>query len=215
MRFLRNSVDVDSVSLEPGDYEGTYKLVGGEISFDLVNTVSWPATTREHDWLDRPCNVTRWAEAAGILSRSNRAILEGRSEAKLREELEQVRQVRSDLQNVLRPLAFSERSSRAAIETLNTLVYEISVLRRIDPTSHRWIWANPESLTEILAPVIWNAAYVLTSADHTRIGHCRSCNWIFHDTSRNRSRRWCDMIDCGSRDKALRYYHRTKSRDAS
>lgn len=206
---------VDSVALDPGDYEGAYKLIGGEISLDLVNTVSWPRTAREHDWLDRPSNVTAWAAAAGILSRSHRDILKARPKAKLKKELEQVRQIRSDLRDVLRPLAFSKRPSRTAIETLNTRVYEICAFRRIDSASRKWTWANPESLTEILSPVIWNAAEVLTSADHTRIGHCRSCNWIFHDTTRNRSRRWCDMIDCGSRDKALRYYHRTKSSDAS
>jgi hypothetical protein len=61
-----------------------------------------------------------------------------------------------------------------------------------------------------MAPVVWNAGRVLTEIDHRRLGLCPSCDWLFHDTTRNRSRRWCDMGDCGSRDKSLRYYHRRK-----
>jgi predicted RNA-binding Zn ribbon-like protein len=37
-----------------------------------------------------------------------------------------------------------------------------------------------------------------------------NCNWLFLDTSKNRSRRWCDMKECGNREKARRHYHRKK-----
>ncbi len=37
------------------------------------------------------------------------------------------------------------------------------------------------------------------------------CGTLFHDTSRNRSRRWCAMEDCGNRAKARRHYARTRS----
>jgi len=35
---------MEAVPLQAGDYAGTYKLVGGRPSLDLVNTVSWPGT---------------------------------------------------------------------------------------------------------------------------------------------------------------------------
>ena len=36
------------------------------------------------------------------------------------------------------------------------------------------------------------------------------CGWVFHDRSRNGSRRWCDMAECGNRAKgaAFRSRHR-------
>jgi predicted RNA-binding Zn ribbon-like protein len=36
---------------------------------------------------------------------------------------------------------------------------------------------------------------------------CRAddCGWLFVDASRNRSRRWCDMSECGNRAKAQRF----------
>jgi hypothetical protein len=40
-----------------------------------------------------------------------------------------------------------------------------------------------------------------------RLKVCRAddCQWAFYDTSRNRSRTWCSMSDCGNRAKARAY----------
>lgn len=199
------------VPLDPGGYTGTYKLIAHEISLDLVNTVSWPGTPREHDWLDRPQNVTAWAVAAGILSEQRQQLMDAASISVLEEQLAAVHEIRHRVQRVLRPIAFDERPDDDAVDGLNELLRGTCAARYLDRATYEWRWADPESLADVLAPVIWNAAHVLTELDHGRIGHCGSCDWIFHDTTRNRTRRWCDMKDCGSRDKALRYYHRTKA----
>jgi predicted RNA-binding Zn ribbon-like protein len=34
------------------------------------------------------------------------------------------------------------------------------------------------------------------------------CQWAFYDTTRNRSRTWCSMEDCGNREKTRRYRER-------
>lgn len=201
---------MDPVSLESGGYGGSYKLIGGEVSLDFVNTVSWPGTEHAHDWLDRPGNFTVWAVAAGILTEECRNELDARPPTELEAEINHVRQVREDLRRVLAPLASGEPPSSSAIDTLNLLVREILPSRHIDHATLEWTWEAPVTLSDILAPIIWNTVRIVTNTDHTRLGHCPSCNWLFYDATRNRSRRWCDMADCGSRDKALRYYHRSK-----
>jgi predicted RNA-binding Zn ribbon-like protein len=35
-----------------------------------------------------------------------------------------------------------------------------------------------------------------------------TCRWLFLDTSRNHTRRWCDMKVCGNRMKARRFHER-------
>lgn len=47
-----------------------------------------------------------------------------------------------------------------------------------------------------------------------RIRCCRhpECELWFFDTTRNGSRRWCSMADCGNRAKAKRHYQRTRAR---
>jgi predicted RNA-binding Zn ribbon-like protein len=65
----------------------------------------------------------------------------------------------------------------------------------------------------MLWPVVRDAADLLTSKELNRVGRCADerCGWLFVDTSRNRSRRWCSMESCGNRAKARRHYR--KSRD--
>lgn len=43
-----------------------------------------------------------------------------------------------------------------------------------------------------------------------RLRTCRRCHWVFHDTSRNRSRQWCSMSACGGRSKARAYRERRR-----
>lgn len=47
----------------------------------------------------------------------------------------------------------------------------------------------------------------------TRVKACRGedCRWVFQDRSRNCSRRWCDMTDCGNRAKIAAFRDRHRS----
>ncbi len=47
-----------------------------------------------------------------------------------------------------------------------------------------------------------------------RLKSCRHCRWVFHDTSKNRSGRWCSMAACGSRSKARAYRRRRSAQRA-
>lgn len=188
-----------SVALDPGEYRGTYKRVGGRLSLDLVNTVSWPGTEQAHDWLSSEENVRRWLRAVGLpLPRGGRIDLEG------------VREVRRLLAEVLRPMAHGKRPGRRDIAALSGAIAEASRARAIDPSSLRWRWSPPRTVRDALAPVLFDAAELVTAGDHHRLRFCPACDWLFEDRTRNGQRRWCDMADCGSRDKARRYYARTR-----
>ncbi len=76
-----------------------------------------------------------------------------------------------------------------------------------------WDWTvGPEHLDSVLWPVVWSAAELLTSEAVKRVGQCadEKCGWIFWDSSRNKTRRWCDMKDCGNRAKFRRHYQKTR-----
>jgi len=59
--------------------------------------------------------------------------------------------------------------------------------------------------------LLQQAIDLLTSDLRTRVGSCPECAWVFLDTSKNRSRRWCSMQMCGGLAKARAYYERQKS----
>lgn len=54
------------------------------------------------------------------------------------------------------------------------------------------------------------AAQLMLSDDLARVRACAAdnCQWLFLDTSRNHSRRWCKMQVCGNRMKARRFQAR-------
>ena len=198
------------IALDSANYAGTYKLIGEEVGFDFINTISWRNTEREHDWLDNSNNFINWSIAAGIINKRQAKILKEQPNAVLAKQLEQVQNTRDDLFKILAPVAFSKKIDPDSIKKLDAMTYKILKHRHIDEATCQWIWADPITLSDVLAPVIWNAAYIITDLDHSRIKHCSACNWLFYDKTKNKSRKWCDMEDCGSRDKSLRYYHRQK-----
>ena len=75
-----------------------------------------------------------------------------------------------------------------------------------------WAWRDDDALDRMLHPVIRSAAELLTSPDLSRIKACvgTDCRWLFLDMSKNKSRRWCDMNDCGNRHKARRHYQKRR-----
>lgn len=192
---------MEPLELDPGDYDGTYKLIGGRVALDFINTVSWPATDRRHDWLSSPANLDTWCNATGLAPMP--AADEG--------DVEQATALRSELTAAIKPLAFDELPTAQAIEALNSRLANARALRRVDPKTLSWTWEPPTDILDRLAPVVLDAAEILTRLGNDRLRHCTGCDWLFDDQSRNGRRRWCDMADCGSRAKSRSYYHRTKT----
>jgi hypothetical protein len=76
-------------------------------------------------------------------------------------------------------------------------------LARVDGAFHL-LW-DGDHLERPLWPLAAAAVDLLRSGPLDRLKACEDCPWLFLDTSRNRSRRWCTMDDCGSRSKMRRY----------
>jgi predicted RNA-binding Zn ribbon-like protein len=59
------------------------------------------------------------------------------------------------------------------------------------------------------------AALLTSQYDGTweRLKACQRCRWVFFDSSKNRSGRWCTMQACGGRHKAKTYRRRQAARD--
>ncbi len=78
--------------------------------------------------------------------------------------------------------------------------------------AREWERGSP-ALDQVLWPVSWSAAELLTHGPLDRIRECPgqgNCGWLFLDLTKNASRRWCDMRVCGNRAKARRHYTRTR-----
>jgi predicted RNA-binding Zn ribbon-like protein len=83
-----------------------------------------------------------------------------------------------------------------------------------DSGEFEWQWNfNENGLEAPLGILALSAVDLVTSEHYTRVGQCADedgCGWLFVDTSKNHSRRWCDINDCGNRAKQRRYQKRAQ-----
>jgi predicted RNA-binding Zn ribbon-like protein len=85
--------------------------------------------------------------------------------------------------------------------------------RRLEP---EWILDRPR-LDRMLWPVALSAAALFGSEDLGQLKQCGGtpCGWLFIDTTRNHSRQWCEMADCGNLAKVRRFRQRHRRRPAA
>ncbi len=198
-------------TLNPGSYGGSYEFIAGDLSLDFVNTVSWRRTTRAHEWLGSYTNLLDWAFLAGIISPSRRGILmkiAGNHPALASRVLARAIKLREALNGIVESLAASTPPHRQQIAVLNANLPIALQHLELLPSKKLfvWVWKTDEPrLDEVLLPVVWSASNFLISKNHNLIGTCEGCGWFFLDATKNHTRKWCTMKDCGNRAKARRY----------
>lgn len=195
----------------------TMSLASGELCLDLVNTGSGrdgPDSDRLQDYAD----LVRWAERTGSVTPGEGEVLRARaaaSPAAAQAVLERVRGLREAMFRVFRARMEGAQAAATDLGVLAEAAAEASAKHRLMQRDGEFElgWTEAESLDRPWWPAAVAAVALLTSADVSRVKECAShtCDWLFLDLSKNRSRRWCDMKDCGNRAKARRYYGRKKS----
>jgi predicted RNA-binding Zn ribbon-like protein len=192
---------------------GSLALIGGELAFDFTNTSSgrdWP-THQEH--LRSAENVVDWARHAKLLGPADgewlRAAL-GADAALARRLLRRALDLREALYAIGVAIAAGAPAPAPQVERLAREHAACLACARLAPDGGRyvWSWAPREAPIEaLLGPIALSALATLSQADLTRIKQCEGekCGWLFFDTTKNKSRRWCEMEVCGNRAKQKRH----------
>jgi hypothetical protein len=172
--------------------------VGNHPGLDLVNTEG--PLELVPDW----CALVDWAWAAGLIDDALAGRCRDIDEGRARGVLAWFRRLRSSLRAVLE---FRDGADAAA---LDAAVAEVPVRLVYRPAADRPVDAT--SSLDRLRLALATAALDATRLEPSRVRRCGSprCVLLYYDTTKNRSRRWCDMAVCGNRAKASAYYHRTK-----
>jgi predicted RNA-binding Zn ribbon-like protein len=76
-------------------------------------------------------------------------------------------------------------------------------------------WQEELRLDRLLWPLALDAVELFSGNGDVRLDRLKqcpgeSCGWLFLDTSRNGSRQWCDMRDCGNLAKVRRFRQRLR-----
>jgi predicted RNA-binding Zn ribbon-like protein len=207
--------EMNEVERQQSDFE----FSGGLPCLDFVNTLSGRLKDRPRERLRVYSDLVLWGRQAGLLTdlEAQRLIREARRRpAQAATVLERAIGLREALYRVFAAAARGRQPPEADLAALNAALPEALSRLRIVPTDSGfgWAWAgHEEGLERVVWPVARSAAELLTSGELARARECAetNCAWLFLDTSRNRSRQWCDMRVCGNRAKARRHYARTKS----
>lgn len=191
------------------------------LSMRFVNTVDWRNHPQDREeTLKTYADVVRWAREAGILSddASRKLLRRGLAEPKAAEAaLSRGLLLRESLYAIFSAASRRREPPQADLNRLNGALQESArhmLLVENRRGGFHWQWLGKEDeLDRMLWPVVRSAATLLTSSNLDRLRECEAegCGWVFVDTTRNRSRRWCSMESCGNRAKAQRFYRRHKA----
>jgi predicted RNA-binding Zn ribbon-like protein len=193
------------------------ELIGGEVCLDFANSVGGTREApkeRLHDYAD----LVRWAAHAGAIAPAEAepllAAADGRpSEAEA--VFARALLLREAIYRIFVALSGESSPAAADLELLNDELAQALPHLRIALGEHGYDYrfaADDHALDRPLWSIARSASELLAAGELSRVKQCTShdCDWLFVDLSKNKSRRWCDMRDCGNRAKARRYYRRQK-----
>jgi predicted RNA-binding Zn ribbon-like protein len=206
--------------METADDVTRVRLVGGNLALDFVNTRSGPVGGEpDLDVLTGYSALIAWGVYAGALTKGEAKLSRrlaradpGEADAVFGRSL----RARDDLDTVLGAVAGGgQPDSHAMLRLRDAEADAVAHGRLEDRGSFAWTWRDDRTLARPLRPAVHAGVDLLTSGELDRIKRCGGCRFLFYDESKNRSRRWCSMDDCGTTEKVRRYVAARRTRTAS
>jgi predicted RNA-binding Zn ribbon-like protein len=191
------------------------ELVGGMLCLDFINTIN-SRVEPEHDYLLQYTDVVGWASKVGILSpaQSNQLQKRAKRDAEKAEyALQRVRTIRELLYRLFSNAAKGSDPEKKDMDSFVKFYGESITEGQFFKTDNHYVtaWKVDQGPAALLFPIIHSAGELLQSEYLVHVKECPGCGWLFLDTSKNQSRRWCSMNTCGARDKMRRYHKRQRT----
>src|ERR1041385_2190247 len=196
------------------------RLVGGRLCLDFINTVDGRKNSlvlgeKLKDYSD----LVAWSQHAGIITAAETAPLIKESKQKpaaANTVLRRAIGLREALHHIFKATMTGSAPPSIDLETMNDELLKGRKNERLVAvdTGFQWQWIGGETaLDRMLWSIAQSAAEFLSTGDLSRLRECggEECGWLFEDTSRNRSRQWCHMQDCGNLAKVRRFRTRLQS----
>jgi predicted RNA-binding Zn ribbon-like protein len=162
-------------------------------------------------------DLLRFVRQTGLLTAPQVLRLRRATDAETGREqvLDEVKKLREALAGVAYALLADKRLPKHDVDSLQKHFRHANAARLLSGSGKRLVWSWPEG-EELSAP-LWLLAqegeklFLSEQAEWLRCCASDTCRWLFLDTSKSHTRRWCDMKICGNRMKARRYQARLVS----
>ncbi len=189
-----------------------FDFCGGQLAIDFTNTVG----SRGHDPEEHfrtYGDVVAWLEARKVVTESTAARLRREGSADpvaATRAFRRALELREALYGVIAARAAGRLARPADLDILNTFVeatFSRAKLARHGDSLALVVDDGGGGLGAALHPIVQAAVELLTGDTLGRVRLCGDldCAWLFLDTTRNGTRRWCDMSSCGNRAKVRRF----------
>lgn len=193
------------------------KALGGALCLDFINTIGWRGNPdRRIEFLSSYSELIHWASQMGALAgKTGNALLAAASTnpAGANDALLSAVQLRTELEIAFDPAL--RRPTAMPVATSVVRAMGTSGVLAVPQGMSQMAWSSTETRLDFrlpLLPIAISGLELATSKRNTRVKRCLdpNCAWVFVDETRNNSRRWCSMEDCGNRAKVNAHYARRK-----
>lgn len=189
------------------------------VSLEFTNTMRWHASQHPEETLHSYDDLVAWMRKAGLTTdrQAHRFLSGAQADPRAADQaLDQARRLREAIYAIFTAVIEHSRVNPKDLGELNKVIMKLEEGARIESSKSGFIWTwntDGDELDSFLGHIALSAASLLLSDQHRWVGQCaddRGCGWLFLDTSKNHSRRWCDMNDCGNRAKQRRLKERQR-----
>jgi predicted RNA-binding Zn ribbon-like protein len=196
------------------------RLLGGHVALDFVNTVDPRYGVEPVDHVPDFRAWVEWARYAGVITETEFRRLRSRASGGSADESSAWRRVirtRDDVHAVLSALVADTAPEPGALQRMGDLAAAAASRRRLTYRAGRMLWVPAEPVTpdDPMLRVVAASCELITTPHRGRLRECPGadgCGWLFLDTSRNGTRKWCSMEVCGNRVK-IRHHRRERPSD--
>ncbi len=199
-----------------------FQFVGGNLALDFCNTVGGKRGVVDREYLDAPLQFVGWCHQAGLMNEAQAQSALRRADANPEEAkavLARAVKLRESMFRIFSPLPKQRSPGESDLALLNAELSRALCRLRLVPSNDQgsfgWEWVlEGDALDQLLGPIAHAAANLLTDSHalaQVRMCQGDTCGWLFIDASRNHSRCWCDMRDCGNRAKVRRHRQRLRN----
>jgi predicted RNA-binding Zn ribbon-like protein len=198
--------------------ERPFQLVAGHPALDLVNTLDWRFRDNgQEELLSSYDDLLRFSAQSELLnSKQIRGIVRNSSDSSAADALVSCRELREAAAEIFYAAVDDGNPPGSQIKIIERCFKEAREGQRLAWSGTHLVWEWPGSESSPDLPV-WmlaiSMARLMLSDDMRLLRACEKpdCRWLFLDTSKNHTRRWCDMKICGNRMKARRFKAQHKS----
>jgi predicted RNA-binding Zn ribbon-like protein len=178
-------------------------VVGGHLALDFANTVDDPLGPQRHDHIADYPSLLAWSARVVGVPEEGVDLLAGIAGQHPRRAADVVRRAAALRAAMNDTFAAVIDGADTAGPWLSLRPYLADAVdNAVTPVPLTWEYS---SLGAPLWPVAEAAYRLLVGPDLARLKRCGGCPWLFLDQSKNGSRRWCAMQDCGTHQKVRRY----------